>query len=428
MTEFKIKSADELEKMSADQLHSYYVEKLNSEKEALETRVKALETEKEDTEAYKELSAEVKSLKEESYETLKLALKEQGVVLDGLRKNAVDASTIHGAEGTVEKALAEYAEDFKNSKEGKHTFKFDLNLKAAGDMTLSGNVSGGTMPQAQRLEGVNDIAERTVVTYGLIPKLNTDRNTIEWVYESGQDGTIDGTAEGAAKDQIDNDFVVTSVALVKRAAYFKVSTEMLDDVSFMAGWLRNKLIVRLFLDIDNQCLNGNNAAPNLNGVINQATAFAAGTFANTVDNANDVDSLVVGVNQIKIANQGVNNLTIQMNPSDVTALKLEKLSTTDKRYVERLMMVAGSLSLDGVPIVENVNITAGDFLIGDFSKATIVQKSSISVEVGLDGNDFTKNMRTILAEWRGQCFIQNNDTTAFVTGTFATTNAALETP
>ncbi len=428
MTEFKIKSADELEKMSADQLHSYYVEKLNSEKEALETRVKALETEKEDTEAYKELSAEVKSLKEESYETLKLALKEQGVVLDGLRKNTVDASTIHGAEGTVEKALAEYAEDFKSSKEGKHAFKFDLNLKAAGDMTLSGNVSGGTMPQAQRLEGVNDIAERTVVTYGLIPKLNTDRNTIEWVYESGQDGTIDGTAEGAAKDQIDNDFVVTSVALVKRAAYFKVSTEMLDDVSFMAGWLRNKLIVRLFLDIDNQCLNGNNAAPNLNGVINQATAFAAGTFANTVDNANDVDSLVVGVNQIKIANQGVNNLTIQMNPSDVTALKLEKLSTTDKRYVERLMMVAGSLSLDGVPIVENVNITAGDFLIGDFSKATIVQKSSISVEVGLDGNDFTKNMRTILAEWRGQCFIQNNDTTAFVTGTFATTNAALETP
>ena len=428
MTEFKIKSADELKEMSADQLHSYYVEKLNSEKEALETRVKALETEKEDTEAYEKLSAEVKSLKEQSYETLKLAVKEQGIVLDGLRKNTVDASSIHGAEGTVEKALAEYAEDFKSSKEGKHAFKFDLNLKVAADMTLSGNVSGGTMPQAQRLEGVNDIAERTVVTYGLIPKLNTDRNTIEWVYESGQDGTIDGTAEGAAKDQIDNDFVVTSVALVKRAAYFKVSTEMLDDVSFMAGWLRNKLIVRLFLDIDNQCLNGNNAAPNLNGVITQATAFAAGTFANTVDNANDVDSLVVGVNQIKIANQGVNNLTIQMHPSDITALKLEKLSATDKRYVERLMMVAGSLSLDGVPIVENVNITAGDFLIADFSKATIVQKSSISVEVGLDGNDFTKNMRTILAEWRGQCFIQNNDTTAFVTGTFATTNAALETP
>ena len=119
---------------------------------------------------------------------------------------------------------------------------------------------------------------------------------------------------------------------------------------------------------------------------------------------------------------------IQMHPSDVTALKLEKLSSTDKRYVERLIMVAGQLSLDGVPIVKNVNIPVGDFLVGDFSKATIVQKSGISVEVGLDGNDFTNNMRTILAEWRGQLFVQNNDTSAFVTGTFATTNAALETP
>lgn len=429
MTEFKIKSADELEKMSADQLHSYYVEKLNSEKEALETRVKALETEKEDTEAYEKLSAEVKSLKEQSYETLKLAVKEQGIVLDGLRKNAVDASTIHGAEGTVEKALTEYAEDFKSSKEGKHAFKFDLSLKAAGDMTLSGNVSGGTMPQAQRLEGVNDIAERSVVTYPLIPKLNTSANTIEWVYESGQDGTIDGTAEGAAKDQIDNDFVVTSVALVKRAAYFKVSTEMLDDVSFMAGWLRNKLIVRLFLDIDNQCLNGNNAAPNLNGIIAQSTAFAPGSFAtasaNEVTNANTADVLVVAMNQIKLANQGNNSLTIMLNPTDVAALKTKKVGTADDRYVDRLLMIGSTFTLDGVPIVENNDIPEGDYLVGAFGLATIVQKSSISVEVGLDGNDFTKNMRTILAEWRGQCFIQNNDTTAFVTGDLATDIAAI---
>lgn len=427
MAEFKEKSAEELKGMDSEALHSYYMEKLNHEKEVLESRVKSLEEEKENTEEFEKLSKEVKSLKEDSYETLKLALKEQGVVLEGLRNGTIAGAQVLGAEGSVEKALQDFADDFKQSKDGKHGFKFDLDLKVAGDMTLAGNVTG-TMPQAQRLEGVNDIAERAVVTYPLIPKLNTAANTIEWVYETNQDGTIDGTAEGAAKDQIDNDFVVTSVALVKRAAYFKVSTEMLDDVTFMAGWLRNKLIVRLFLDVDNQVLNGDNVAPNLNGVINQATAFAAGTFAGTVDNANDVDSLAVAANQIKIANQGVNNLTIMMHPSDVTALKLVKLSTTDKRYVDRLLMVGSTLTMDGIPIVENNNITVGDFLIGDFSKATIVQKSAITVEVGLDGNDFTNNMRTILAEWRGQCFIQNNDTTAFVTGTFATTNAALETP
>jgi hypothetical protein len=202
---------------------------------------------------------------------------------------------------------------------------------------------------------------------------------------------------------------------------------MLDDITFMAGWLRNKLIVRLFIAIDSGVLDGDGTGTNLNGVITQATAWAAGNFAATVDLANDVDSLVVGKTQIKTANQNTGNLTIMMHPEDVAALLLTKLSATDGRYNDRLMMVAGNLNLDGTPIIENNDITAGDFLIADFSKALIAQKSGITVEVGLDGNDFTKNMRTIIAEWRGEVIIENNDTTAFVTGTFATTNAALET-
>jgi len=208
----------------------------------------------------------------------------------------------------------------------------------------------------------------------------------------------------------------------------KASTEMLDDVSFMSGWLRNKLIVRLFLDVDNQCLNGNNVAPNLNGVLNQSTAFSAPTgLALAIDSANEVDVLVAAITQIRLANQGVSNLTIMMNPVDVALMQSTKVTSTDRRYVERLANVGGSLSLDGTPIIVNNNITQGDYLVGDFSKSTIVQKSGIMVDVGFDGNDFTKNMRTILAEWRGQLFIQNNDRTAFVTGDFATDKAALET-
>jgi hypothetical protein len=84
--------------------------------------------------------------------------------------------------------------------------------------------------------------------------------------------------------------------------------------------------------------------------------------------------------------------------------------------------------MDGIPIVETTAMTAGTFLIGEFGKALVAEKGGIMVDVGLDGNDFTNNMRTILGEWRGEVIIENNDTSAFVTGTFATTNAALETP
>jgi len=421
---FVEKTADELASMDAKNLQEYYVAKLKHENTLLEERLTRLEGETNDV-AIKSLTTEVEELKAHKVKSLESALETQGIILKKLQDGSLSGASVRGAENAVRKALADHREDFIKAKDGRHSFRFSL--KAVGDMTIAGNVSGGNVPQAQRLEGVNDIAEREAKSYALFPKLRTAANTIEWVYESGQEGTIDGTAEGTQKDQIDNDFVVTSVALVKRAAYFKVSTEMLDDVAFMEGWLRNKLIVRLFLDVDNQVLNGNGSAPNLSGILNQATAFAAGTFAGTVDSANDADSLVVAANQIRLANHN-GPLTIMMHPSDVAALKLVKLSASDKRYVERLMMVGSAMSLDGIPIIENTNIAQGDFLIGDFAKGTIVEKSGIEVEIGLDGSDFTKNMRTILAEWRGQLFVQNNDTTAFVKGTFATTNAALETP
>ena len=117
-----------------------------------------------------------------------------------------------------------------------------------------------------------------------------------------------------------------------------------------------------------------------------------------------------------------------MNPSDVTALKLIKVGSTDERYVDQLRMVAGQLSLEGVPIVETTLVAADDYLVGAFDLATVYDKGSVSIEVGLDSDDFTKNLRTVRAEWRGLVIVKNNDRTAFVAGDFTTDKAALETP
>jgi len=421
---FVKKSTSELEAMDATALHSYYVEKLDHEKTELEARVKSLETEKND-EAFKSLEKEVAELKNTQFETLKKALKEQGNVIKGLKEGKINANNVHEVEGSLEKALSDNADKFAaHAKGGKEEFSF--NLKTVGDMTFAANLSGGNMPQAQRLDGINDIAEREFRIYPIIPKLNTNGNTIDWVYETLQEGAASGTAEGVLKNQIDNNFVVTSVSLLKQTAYFKVSTEMLDDVSFMASWLRNKLLTRLMDRIDSQVLVGGGTGTDLNGIYTQATVFAAGTFALSVDNANDADSLVVAANQIRLADHN-GSLSVVMHPSDVTALKLIKVSATDKRYVDRLLQVGSTLRLDGMPIIETTAMAAGTFLVGDFSKALIAQKNGVTIEVGLDSGDFLKNMRSILAEWRGEVIIQNNDLTAFVYGVFATTNAALET-
>ena len=158
-----------------------------------------------------------------------------------------------------------------------------------------------------------------------------------------------------------------------------------------------------------------------------ATAFAAGSFAGTVDNANIVDVLRVAMNQVKLADQAMPNY-ILMNPSDITTLKLIKVGSTDERYIDQLQMVAGMLSLDGVPIIESTLVSQDDYLVGAFDLATVYDKGSISIEVGLDGDDFTKNLRTVRAEWRGATVVKTNDRTAFIAGDFTTDKAALETP
>jgi len=421
---FVKKSNTELEGMDALELQGYYTEKFNHEKSELENRVKSLEDEK-NTDAFAKLSDEVKSLKESKIESLENALKMQGIVIEKIKSGELSGSKVGAIEGTVEKALENNADNFKASKNGRHDFSFELDMKTVGDMSFASNVTG-TIPQAQRIEGVNNIAERDAKIYSMIPKLTVAGNTVEWVYETLQEGAASGTAETASKNQIDNNFVVTSVTLLKQTAYFKVSTELLDDPTFMASWLRNKLIVRLFLRIDSQVLVGGGTGTDLNGIYTQATTWAAGNFALAVDNANDVDSLVVAINNIRNANHN-GALTIVMHPEDVTSLKLVKLSATDKRYVERLMQVGSTMMLDGIPIVETTAMTAGTFLVGEMGKALIAEKGGIMVDVGLDGNDFTKNMRTILGEARLEVIIENNDLTAFIKGTFATTNAALET-
>jgi hypothetical protein len=182
----------------------------------------------------------------------------------------------------------------------------------------------------------------------------------------------------------------------------------------------------LMKDVEQTAYNGNGTPPNMNGVYTVATAFAAGSFANAIDNANEVDVLTVAMNQIAIANQDEPNY-ILMHPTDVTRLLVTKLSATDKRYVDRLINVGSNLTLDGVPIIKTTLVTVGQYLVGDFTKATLFTKDGLNIMMGLDGNDLTENTRTILAEMRGCVVVKNNDRTAFVKGVFATDKAALET-
>jgi HK97 family phage major capsid protein len=371
----------------------------------------------------------IKSLKEEMAENTKLqmkslneTIKQYGLQIKKLSEQEKTDGV--GVVDSVQKGLEANRDSLLKIKGDRSA---TLNFKAAGTMLISANVSGGNVPVEQRLPGMDAIASRRIRLLDVVTRGTAESNVISWVSQANKDGAAGGTAEGALKNQIDFDLIVVSESVKKRTAFIKVSEEMVNDISYMTAEINNELMRELLKDVEQQVYDGDNVGTNLNGIKTVATAFAAGDFAGTVDNANDADVLTVAMNQIEVAEQDDPTYAF-VHPNTITSLKLIKRSTTDRDYIDRLAMVAGQMTLDGMPIIKSTLIAKGEYLIGNFAAATVYDKGEIGIEVGRDSDDFTKNLVTVLAEWRGLCLVKTNRRPAFVTGVFATDKAALETP
>ena len=385
------------------------------------TELKSLVDAKATKEDIEKAVSELRDAQMEQMKNLNEALKEIGLSIKASKEGNVTVK-----ESSIKEALKTNVDAIKTLKDNRDAQWVKMTVKTVGTMLESANVSGGNVPVEQRIQGLNTIASRRIRLMDLVSRGRATSNLISWVYQSGKEGAAGGTAEGATKNQIDFDLVVASQVVVKRSAFIKVSTEMLEDIDFIESEINNELLRELNKDVELTAYSGNGTAPAMNGVRTTGTAFAAGDFALAIDNANEADVLVVAINQIAIAEQP-EPTAILMHPTDVAKLLVIKVSATDKRYVERLQMIAGQLSLDGIPIVKTTLVTAGTYLVGAFNLATLYDLGTLSIEMGLDGNDFTKNLRTIIAEYRGAMVVKNNDRTAFVKGTFSTDKAALET-
>lgn len=411
--------------MSAEEQAGLMNEHMAAQKEAFEALKNEGKATKEELETFK---TQMQEERNEQFKQLNSVLKEHGLAIKKLSETEKkESSNIP----TLREALKSNIDKLKTMKDGTKSeateASFDVTVdKAVGSMTIAGNVSGGNIPVEDRIEGLNIIPSRPIRLLDVMAKRSTTSNVVSWVEQANKEGAAGQTAEGTSKNQIDFDLVVTSESVKKSTAYIKVSTEMLDDIDWIESEINNELMRELLKVVESQAYDGDNTGQNHNGIVTQASAFSV-TGIDPMDNANIVDVLAVAANQIKVAQEmGAVPNYIFMHPTDLVNLKLVKVTSTDKRYVERLTEVAGTLRMDGIPIIETTLVSVGDYLIGDFSKSILVERQGTRIDIGLDGNDFTNNMRTILAEWRGLTLIKGNDTSAFVAGDFATDIAALD--
>lgn len=400
--EFKKKSQTEIQEMTPEVADVYFKEKDANDLLVIKTSI---------DNALEPLQKELKTTKENLDET-SLFLKEL----------KMKGSTRDTFQSVLKEVLEERKDDLLALKENR-SGSVQLVVKAVGAMALSTNTTG-QIPQAEREAGITRIVRRQPFVLDLVNTGSITSNLWEWVEQKNPEGGAGMTAEGAKKSQADFDLVSGSAKVQKVTAFIKVTKEMLDDVALLRSEIDQELTELINLKIDEQLLNGDGTGDNLVGVNLNAVTFTAGAFALAVATPNNGDVLRVAINQVMIADFNPNYVVL--NPNEATQMDLDKGS--DGHYVTRPFTNSDGTVIHGIPVIMNTGIAQGTFLIGDFTKSGVRFKERLTINVGYENDDFTKNFVTILAEARLVQRVKSNHYKAFVKGSFATAKTAITKP
>ena len=245
-----------------------------------------------------------------------------------------------------------------------------------------------------------------------------------WFEETDDQGTPVFIAESTAKTQLSNLWVEKTAIARKIAVYGKVSTELMADLPQLISFIQGSMVKRLEVATENELLTGAGTGVTLSGAKTLGTAFSAGANALGINNANEWDVLDAIALQVEVA-YGTPN-AVFINPSTWAKMKGLKDTTGQtiwRNYVDQF----GDVNYAGMKIITSTAVTAGEFIGGDMSVLKVLFREQLNIQIGLDGNDFTNNLKTIVVEQRLVQYASANDVATIVKGTFAAAAAALET-
>lgn len=364
-----------------------------------------------------EAFAEKLNAKFAEYSGMKEALTKQGETITKMKMFASATQSNAPAIDLIKQALE--ANKVNALKQGE---KLTFEVKAITGSVMTAGANQIALPYR---EGEIDKPIRNIpFLQDLIPSGQTTSKTIDWLE---MDVKTDASATRDENDEIGEgalEYIEKSVTLKNVGELIKVTEEALSDYNFLASEINTELRDDINLLLSNELLTGTGLTTHIEGLTVKASAFAAGDFADTVVSPNQLDVLRVAVSQIVTAGKGrfTPNYAI-VNPTDLTKMNLVKSTTGE--YILPAWVTDSGLRIAGVQIIPNTAMTAGDYLVGDFSKAKVFYKDGLQIQLGWEGTDFKYNRVTVRGTLRAALRVKSNDEAAFVFGDFATDIIAL---
>lgn len=323
-------------------------------------------------------------------------------------------------EAFSEKSVVDQLNQIKSTGTQTEAIKVKVAIVMGEGNTIG---SGSTQYVLTENSGIISVIRKRELTYRQAVSVGSISKSIAvWIEETDEQGTPIFIAEAASKTQLSVKYVEKTESVKKIAVYGKVTTELLSDLPQLVSYIQNNIMRRLDITTEDKLFNALGVGDDPKGMYNYATTFTGGSLGATVAGANELDVIEAVALQVKEAYGNPDTLFI--HPSTMSKIKLIK-DDANRPIWKDYITTNGVMNVSGLNIVETTAITAGNFIGGDTKVVQLLFREELGIQIGLDGNDFTQNKKTLLAEKRLVQFVSANDTAVLVKGDFTSAIALI---
>jgi len=277
-------------------------------------------------------------------------------------------------------------------------FDIEIDMKAVGDVSISGNVTGSTTWGAQRRGDIVMNPNTMTHVRDLLTVSPAGPGTdYYFMRENGVgEGAPAPAAEGALKSQFDIDLIEASVKFETIAGFLVTSKKSMQNIPGFLGFLQKRVPQKLMDAEDAQVLYGNGTSPNIKGILT-AGNFVAGSAAGSKPL---VEKIITDISTFEDTYRRTAT-GIAMRPKDYFSFFLNKATGSGEYDLPQgVMFVNGILYILGVPVAKTTALTANDYMVGDFQNgADLLIQEAIRLEFfEQDSDNVRKNKVTIRVE------------------------------
>lgn len=271
----------------------------------------------------------------------------------------------------------------------------------------TGSTSYPTTPQRDG-GGIRGIPQPRLSLLDVLPIIPVTSATFEYVR---LDGYINGAdyqkEEGEQKAEGSMPTKLERAEIATIATWIPASLQVLQDNEQLSGQIDMLMGVGVRQKLEAELIRGAGGAGEILGF--NAQAQAAG-----ITTGKPVDRIGAALTDLKA--EGWNPTVIVMNPRDWFAIESERAEEGDGQYVIGTPRDPAPPSLWGTPVVVTNGMPQGKALILDTSVTALLDRQEVTVEASRnDGDNFKRNLVTILAELRAGLAVFAPSATRLVT-------------